>query len=199
LIDNRRTFVIRELAPTDSTEALTVMLHRAYAPLLVQGLNYTASAQDSATTARRCALGTCLVAVAYGALDLPHHDPSLPTNTSPIIIGTLTYHDGSRSHNNAPILRPGMTFFEQFGVEPEWQGHGVGRALLQELDRRAASEGAIELGCDTAEPAVDLIAMYRRWGFRIEGRWQWPGKTYFSVGLVKQISGESADDKRLAI
>lgn len=187
--DTPRAFLIRELAPNDSIEALTAMLYRAYAPLLAQGLNYTASTQDSATTARRCALGTCLVAVALEALDSSRHDSSLPSNPSPITVGTLTYHDGSRSHNNAPILRPGMMFFEQFGVEPEWQGRGVGRALMQELDRRAAADGAIELGCDTAEPAVDLIAMYRRWGFRIEGRWQWPGKTYYSVGLVKQVSG----------
>lgn len=163
-------FQIRELSEHDSLDAITALLHRAYAGLLAAGMNYTAASQDVETTARRCALGTCLVAVSEG-----------------VVVGTVTFHDGSRSKHPAPIFRPGMIFFEQFGVEPAWQGRGVGRALFDEMLRRASALSALELGCDTAEPATDLIGMYERWGFRVERRFQWPGKLYASVGLVRGV------------
>jgi hypothetical protein len=45
--------VLRPLAASDSLEALTALLHRAYAPLGAMGLNYTAVDQSVETTARR--------------------------------------------------------------------------------------------------------------------------------------------------
>ena len=45
--------LIRQLAPADSLEELTHLLHRAYAQLGGMGLNYTAVSQPTETTARR--------------------------------------------------------------------------------------------------------------------------------------------------
>jgi hypothetical protein len=54
---------VRRLATADSLEALTALLHRAYAPLGAMGLNYTAVDQTVEVTRKRCAAGTCFVAV----------------------------------------------------------------------------------------------------------------------------------------
>jgi GNAT superfamily N-acetyltransferase len=157
---------------------MTALLHRAYAALLAAGMNHTAATQSVETTRRRCSLGTCLVAT----------DP----NEGSTIVGTVTFHDCSRSKHNVPFFRPGMIFFEQFGVEPVWHGRGVGTALMKEMERRALALEARELACDTAESAMHLITMYQAWGFRLESRWQWPGKSYHSVGLVKPLTAQTA-------
>src|SRR5579871_2688760 len=57
------TISIRPLGPDDSVEALTDLLHRAYAALGAMGLNYIAVDQTSQVTRRRIAGGVCLVAV----------------------------------------------------------------------------------------------------------------------------------------
>src|SRR5206468_11366060 len=54
---------IRPLAPHDSIDELTALLHRSYAVLGVMGLNYTAVDQTPEVTRRRNAGGLCLVAV----------------------------------------------------------------------------------------------------------------------------------------
>lgn len=46
----RDGIVIRPLDPADSIAELTALLHRAYAPLLAQGLRYVATHQDETTT-----------------------------------------------------------------------------------------------------------------------------------------------------
>ena len=56
--------LIRPLAARDSLKDLTALLHRAYAPLAEQGLNFTAAKQTAATTRKRAAEGQCFVAVA---------------------------------------------------------------------------------------------------------------------------------------
>ena len=53
---------IRILSSSDSIEALTSLLHRAYAHLGSLGLNYTATDQSSAETTDRASFGICYVA-----------------------------------------------------------------------------------------------------------------------------------------
>ncbi|ODU96570.1 MAG: hypothetical protein ABT20_19005 [Rubrivivax sp. SCN 70-15] len=60
--------VIRPLAARDSIDALTRLLHRAYAPLLADGLDFPAATQPAEVTARRAAEGQCFVAERNGEL-----------------------------------------------------------------------------------------------------------------------------------
>lgn len=168
---------IRELLPEDDLDALTDLLHRAYATLAERGLRYLATHQDVATTRRRIEGGEAYVAVADGE-----------------IVGTIVWY---RHHAGEPdgsvvrrgyYARPGVAAFGQFGVEPELRGRGIGRALLQRVEQRAREGGATELACDTAEPATDVIAMYVQWGYAVvDATDHRPHTNYPSVVLSKKL------------
>lgn len=171
---------VRALASRDSLTALTHMLNRAYAPLLARGMNFTASTQDVDTTRRRAADGLCLVADSDG-----------------VVVGTVTvcgpYDErevGTRTE--VPWYRdPDIAHLQQFGVDPAHQRLGIGRLLVAAGERWAQERGFASVALDTAEPATELISMYRRLGYTEVGFMQWPGKTYRSVVMRKRL-GQSA-------
>lgn len=177
---------IRRLEPGDSLEDLTSLLHRAYAPLAERGLRYLATHQDVETTRRRTESGDCFVAL----------DPDDQ------IVGTIVVVPPNRGldHGNtsgapgpATYREPGVAVFGQYGVEPAWKGRGLGRALLQHAEEHARSLGARAIACDTAEPANELIAMYRRWGYEIVERFDWEVTNYESVILRKPLEPASKE------
>ncbi len=171
---------LRALASRDSLTALTHMLNRAYAPLLARGLNFTAATQDVETTRHRAADGQCLVADCGG-----------------VVVGTVTacgpYDErevGTRTE--VPWYRdPDIAHLQQFGVDPAYQRRGIGRLLVAAGERWAQERGFASVALDTAEPARELIEMYRRLGYTEVGFMQWPGKTYRSVVMRKRL-GQSA-------
>ena len=179
---------IRPLAARDSFEALTALLHRAYAPLAAQGLNFTASTQDAETTRRRAAEGQCFVAELAGA-----------------VVGTVTVcgpYDGESAPwtVDVPWFRDRNTaHFHQFAVDPAVQGRGVGRQLVQTCEAWARDNGYQRMALDTAEPADGLRALYRRLGHVDVGHVQWPGKTYRSVIMQKSLDRSPLRDHLLTL
>ncbi len=167
---NQAPFVVRALQPSDSIAELTSLLHLAYSRLAQMGLNFTATDQSEAVTAKRCSGGHCLVAVAGDKL-----------------IGTVTLLGAGPGVPPPEIARPGLAHFEQFAVDPDWQGCGVGRRLLKLAEMMASDAGASVIACDTAEPAEHLVRMYQAWGYQTEYTMQWPGKTYRSLVMVKRL------------
>jgi GNAT superfamily N-acetyltransferase len=166
-------FRIRFLEPGDSMEALTAMLHRAYAALAEMGMNFTATDQTAQTTRYRCGRGYCFVAVADdGAL-----------------VGTIAVHGLEAGAKPHPYLKTGMMMMEQLGFEPAWQGRGVGSALMDAAEAKAVEMGFGELFLDTAEGAVHLIERYSRRGYAVRQTVQWPGKTYRSVVMSRRLGG----------
>jgi len=162
---------IRRLNERDSIEAITEMLHRAYAPLAEAGMRYLASHQDDEMTLKRTFghMTECWVAERDG-----------------LLVGVVTLRlEGTDECSY--FNRPGVASFEQFAVDPHEQGHGVGEALLDTIERRAARHGAVELGCDTSEKADRLIAMYRRRGYEIVETADWAVTNYASVILSKRL------------
>jgi uncharacterized damage-inducible protein DinB/GNAT superfamily N-acetyltransferase len=175
------TVTVRALATRDSLVALTDLLNRAYAPLLARGMNFTASTQDVNTTRRRAADGQCFVAEIAGR-----------------VVGTVTAcgpydeKEVSNSHEGVSWYRdPDLAHFQQFGVDPLCQRMGVGRKLVAACEQWARERGFEAIALDTAEPAGELITMYRKLGYREVGFTQWPGKTYRSVVMRKRL-GQSA-------
>ena len=161
----------RRLTGGDSLADLTELLHRAYAPLLAAGLNYTASYQDEEITRRRCGDGTCFVGVLDGR-----------------IVATAVLRGPLPKSKVELYRRPGVFSFGQFAVEPALQGRGVGSRLLAVLEAEAAAQGAVELACDTAVPAAHLVRYYAARGYRTVDLTRWDGKTYESFLLSKPLA-----------
>ena len=167
---------LRRLAARDSLDAITELLHRAYAPLAERGLNFTAATQDVATTQRRIAEGQCFVAEQAGR-----------------IVGTVTAC-GPYDLNTARWAAPVKAFrdrdtahFHQFAVEPGMQRRGIGRRLVAACEQWARERGYKRLALDTAEGATELRALYRHLGYVDTDRVQWAGKTYGSVIMDKAL------------
>jgi RimJ/RimL family protein N-acetyltransferase len=61
----------------------------------------------------------------------------------------------------------GETGSVEFGVsiDDRWQGHGIGAALLKNLDCRAASLGAVRVFGDTLRSNEGMIALARKSGY----------------------------------
>ena len=161
---------IRQLSPADSLEELTHLLHRAYADLGALGLNYTAVNQSTETTRLRIAGGCCFVA-----------------EWKQLLAGTVLAKPPEQSSECEYFARPDVATLRQFAVEPQFQGRGIGHALVSSCETWARENGLHELALDTAEPATHLVHFYSRLGFAPVGSVQWPGKVYRSVVMSKAL------------
>src|ERR1700733_8693061 len=152
----------------DSFDALTTMLHRAFARLGTMGLNCTCVDQSAAVTRSRASRGDCYVAVCDER-----------------IVGTMTLYAPDRESPCELYRREDIASLRQFGVEPAWQARGIGTLLLAFADHWAATRGYAELALDTPHPAAHLVAFYRGQGFRIVDFVRFAGKVYESAILSK--------------
>jgi len=157
-------FLIRGLREEDDIADITAMLHRAYAPLAERNLRFTATHQTPDVTRERFSTGKPLIAECEGR-----------------VVGTATVYRPDPA-SGVPLYRePGICHFGQFGVDPEFKGRGIGKALHEEIIAFARKEGACGMSLDTAAPAADLIAMYQRWGYEIVDRTKFSTVNYESV------------------
>ena len=163
--------LIRALAPTDSLDELTALLHRAFAPLGRMGLTCGCIAQSVATTALRAARGTCFVALQGRRL-----------------VGTVTVERPDPANECARYRRPRTASAHQFGVEPGVQQRGFGTHLLGAAEQWAAAQGYTELALDTPRRARHLVDWYRAHGFTPVDHVRHAGKTYRSVVLGKPVA-----------
>lgn len=163
--------VIRLWEEADSLEELTGLLHRAYARLGAMGLNYTAVDQPVEVTAQRISEGCCFVAT----LDRK-------------VVGTIVVTPPDPNASCAYYAQAEVAGAQQFAVEPELQGQGIGRALLQTAEVQAKSDGYAYLALDTAEQATHLLEFYQRLGYQVVGTVKWRSKVYTSIVLSKLLS-----------
>jgi GNAT superfamily N-acetyltransferase len=171
------SLTLRPLAAVDSFEAITALLHRAYAPLGAAGMNFTAVDQSVEMTRQRAGRGQCFVAL-----------------QGERIVGTVTV-DGMFDPNQHRWARATPWFFRadvahlhQYAVDPDVQGTGLGARLMQACEDWARSRGCRALALDTAVPATQLRQRYQRAGFRDVAEVQWDGKRYRSVIMLKPLA-----------
>jgi GNAT superfamily N-acetyltransferase len=173
---NSPSVLIREFSSHDSVQALTDMLHRAYAPLAHSGMNFTAVDQTVEVTLRRIADGQCFLAIDSGAIVgtvtvSGPFDPSIALWA----LQTPWYYRADTAH------------FHQFAVEPNRQGQGLGNQLIARCEQWAREKGYAHMALDTALPAQHLRARYAKLCYRDEGEVQWEGKAYRSAIMVKSL------------
>lgn len=167
-------FRVRSFEESDQISDLTSLLHRAYARLGDMGLNYTAVDQTDEVTAKRIRGGQCFVAARGRKL-----------------VGTIVVRPTYEKNECEYFTRPQVAAAHQFAVDPDLQGKGIGRKLLDHAEEWAAQRGFKELAIDTAEEVTYLIGFYSRLGYRHVGWVQWPGKVYRSVVLSKTLAVEN--------
>jgi GNAT superfamily N-acetyltransferase len=160
----------RPLHADDDLDAITRLLHEAYAPLAAAGMRYVASHQDIATTRRRTAKGETFVAVRDDA-----------------VVAVITLAEAEATHGSTFYDRPDVVSFGQFAVLPALQRQGIGSRLMDIVEDRARAKGVAELALDTSEHAEALIAMYTKRGYRFIEYSQWDGVNYRSVILSKRL------------
>jgi GNAT superfamily N-acetyltransferase len=168
--------IVRRLQASDSMEVLTRVLHRAYAGQVAMGLRPLAGRQDIETTTKRCTSGECYVAVAADEDGGPGR-----------LVGTILFHEVEDAKGPPWFARSDVDSFSQFAVDPDFQGCGAGRMLLEMVERRAAECGARELGLSMAEPDTALMQFYLRRGYRLIEHWVWPYTNYRSAILSKTL------------
>jgi GNAT superfamily N-acetyltransferase len=169
-----RGILYRFLQPGDDLNAVTSMLHEAYAPLAAQGMRFVASHQDSATTRKRIDRGETIVAVDGGS-------------GGASIVGIITLNEAAKTAGSPFYDRPDVAGFSQFAVRPSYQGLGIGSTLLRLVEERARARGVAELALDTSERAVRLIDLYQSKGYRFVEHVQWSATNYRSVILAKRL------------
>jgi GNAT superfamily N-acetyltransferase len=168
----RGRVAIRPFRASDSIEALTRLLHRAYGPLANLGLNCTAAFQGPEMTRQRVEHGHCLVALDGKAL-----------------VGTILVNAEIPNTLGAQFGRPEVASLHQFAVAPQCQGRGVGSLLLSRAEEYVAGQGLAAIALDTAEPDPRRVAFFVRRGYRSIAPIQWSGKTYRSVIMSKELLG----------
>jgi len=162
--------IVRRLSPDDDIGALTALLHRAYTPQVAMGLRPLAGRQDAAMTRARTSKGECFVALRDNA-----------------IIGTILLNEYEHVDFPPKFCEPGVAHFSLFAVDPDLQGGGVGRLLLDAIEARALELGDNQLAMSVAEPDADLVRYYERRGFETVSHWRWPYTNYRSVVMCKRI------------
>lgn len=168
-IDAERV-AIRTLKESDSIEDLTVLLHRAYKAQIDMGLHPLAGRQSPEITHKRTHSGECLIATLDDRL-----------------VGTVLLQEVEDAGFPTHFLKPEVAHFSLLGIDPEMQGLGVGRKLLDATQARAREMGFSELACSMAELDTNLMRFYEKLDFRHVEWWQWPYTNYRSAILSKAL------------
>lgn len=70
--------------------------------------------------------------------------------------------DGDRGH------------FGMLSVSPEAQGTGLGRTLIAAAEAWATERGCSWMDLEVASPRLELPPFYRKFGYEVTGRSEWP-------------------------
>jgi GNAT superfamily N-acetyltransferase len=166
-----RPILYRYLSPQTKWTRSRPCLHEASCPLAEAGMRFAASHQDSATTRSRMARGETIVAIEGTTL-----------------VATVTLASAAATDGSPLYDRPDVASLGQFAVRPSYQRQGVGSALMNRAEQRAAEQGAAELALDTSEQAHGLIALYQTRGYRFIEHSQWPDTNYRSMVFAKRLT-----------
>ncbi len=170
---------VRRYFIDDSIPEITRLLHRAYAPQVAMGLRPLAGRQDDGVTTDRIANSECYLTLLRGASARGKADR---------VVGVILFQEIEQAKFPSFFLRPDVSHFAQFAVDPDLQGRGIGQLLLDVVEARAKELGYKHLALSMAEPDTALRAFYERRGFAFVEHWQWPYTNYRSCILSKALA-----------
>ena len=173
--------VIRKWKHDDNVTSITTLLHRAYGRLADEGFRYHASWQSDEVTLERLSQGIAFVA-----------------EMQKKIVGTATLYLPPSQTGCEWYDRPDVARFGQFGVEPEFQGQGIGSLLLAEIESTTILHNLPNLALDTAEGATHLIELYKKRGFEYVCEVTWDITNYRSIILNKKLPPRPAHERAQA-
>lgn len=150
---------------------LTALLHRAYRKQVEMGLRPLAGRQTEEVTLKRALSGDTFVAEIEGRL-----------------VGMILLNEKEEAAFPPHFVKPGVAHFSLFAVDPDLQGRGIGRAILDATEARARELGFTQLALSMAEPDTDLYNYYLRLGFALVEFWQWPYTNYRSAIMTRPIA-----------
>lgn len=155
------------LAGESDVPALRLLVNAAYRQLADMGLNFTGTYQDEQVTRER--MQGREVYLVFWEQEL---------------VGTVSVHVKLLESRQ-------LLYINQFAVSPLHQRQGIGSFLLRLAEQRASELGQEALQLDTAAPAEHLVTMYAKAGYQIIEEVHWPGKTYNSYIMEKQLAAKS--------
>jgi len=153
-----------------SINEITTLLPDSYKVHLLNGLQFWATTQTEEYTLERLKKGKGLIAKYKNK-----------------IVGTITYYDSCNENVCEWYKKPNVCRFGQFAVKTSMQKMGIGKILINEVEKIAKERGKTELSLDTSEKAIALIEYYNRNGFNNIGFMQWHDVNYRSVIMSKTI------------
>lgn len=161
---------IRQLQESDSIDELTKLINRSYRERADAGYNMTGSYQDARETASRISSGVCFVAI-----------------QSEKLVGTGLLLTDVRDNFPREYKAEGVGVLSQLCVDPDSRSQGIGKLLISAIEQEALARNLDKLMLDTVETATALVQYYRGIGFTDLSHFQWPGKTYRSLIMVKNL------------
>ena len=161
---------IRPVHSDDDFTAIHSIVSRAYAYWLDRKILFTACHQGQDRTRARLLEGHGFVA-----------------EINDQIVGVISLNPPQPDDDCIYYRKIGVWHFNQFAVDPNCQGNGVGTALLSHCEQFAMAHGATEIALDTAQPAIELIEYYQRLGYSIVDTINWSRTNYESYILSKPL------------
>ena len=178
-VDLPQEIRLRRLKQGDCLDQLTGMLHRAYSRLGEMGIPCSCVNQAPEVTRQRVASGECFVAV-----------------SGERVVGTISLYASDAASDSRHYRDARVASARQLGVDPHFQGKGVGTALLRLAGHWARRHGCARLALDTPEQAGHLIDYYHRLGFRVVETLQFSSRPYLSVVLDRSLFHDAATYRR---
>lgn len=166
-----REVEIRKVTEKDSREEINRLFHTHHAVVADASL-------------RRFYLDELL---GEGSSENPKGELYLAIAEDDKILGGLVFFDTENTRGCPYYDRPGVASIGPFAVVPQFQGHGLGGAMLELIEARAKESGAKELALDISPEATHSLQNFLKRGFRFAENARWPESSARCLVLTKQI------------
>ena len=166
-----REVEIRKVAEGDSREEINRLFHTHHAVMADASL-------------RRFYLDELL---GQGSTENPKGELYLAIAEDDKVLGGLVFFDPENTRGCPYYDKPGVASIGPFAVVPQFQGHGLGGAMLQLVENRAKEAGAKELALDISPEDTHSLHTFLRQGFRFAENARWPDSNSRCLVLTKQL------------